>query len=128
MPRLPQNPVLVIPLGLLLPALATQGAASIEKQKDQQAERRATSPATAPSAPAPARAAGTNLPEKADERLRRAEQLILEEKLAQAETELVEADRLQPDSGPILDHLARVQVRMRKPDATLATLERLVRR
>src|SRR5437867_8600653 len=49
-------------------------------------------------------------------------------KLADAETELVRAEPLGPDFGPLLDQLARLRIRMGKLDQALTTLEHLIRK
>jgi Tfp pilus assembly protein PilF len=68
------------------------------------------------------------LPPAAAERMKRSKALVAANKLGEAEQELIEADRLLPDSGPILDALYRLQVREGKMEAANGTLERLIRR
>lgn len=136
MPRLTQTLVLAIAAGLFLPPLATPARGSLPKETDGELVKPGSGaaspdrPAPAPAAvsSAPARGTGSGAEGKLAEALRRAEWLSSEGRLAEAETVLIEADRFRPDFGPVLDPLARLQVRMRKRDTALITLERLIRR
>src|SRR5206468_3777491 len=65
--------------------------------------------------------------DKAAEHRKRADALILQGRYAEAEGELLEADRLRQNDGSILDRLAAVELKLGKGDRALATLERLIR-
>ena len=54
--------------------------------------------------------------------------LVREGKLAEAETELVEADRLRPEYSPGLIQLSNVRYRLGKKNEALADLERVIRK
>ncbi len=91
--------------------------------------------ARAAAEPAPARAPSEAAKKEAFERASKgaarvqdATRLMASGDYAGAEKALIEADRLVPDYCTVLIPLSSVQLRLGKPDAALATLERAIRR
>jgi len=88
--------------------------------------------AAAPAPPPSPAASGSAVASVTDPRVAdamvKAGSLSRQGKLAEAESELVGAERLRPEFGPLLEQLARLRIRMGKLDAALTTFEHLIRK